>query len=502
MDTDSKFELNDSELVKARDTKVFDAEIEHGDRRFTLGNERWCETKHVGANNYQINEYTVLTIKAQNFSWSVSELLTAISEIRDFFILLLGHSIGLEYVLDTSSKSTTQSLYFLNSTRDESKEILSRECFVQSYPLFKENKWQELLQGYFSRRNEQYRNVWSRISGMLSYEGFWEYRILAYVSLVDRYVSICSQNKEKSLSENQFKKHRRAARTALENIKSKCEDKEERHREVFDAVIDSMCQQINENIKNTSISSFNEKFDLKDKSTSKNIVEILGFSDEDFNHLKKIRNHVAHGDEPDIKSDGDITHEVTITNKLALLLRYWTFMDIGFSHSDFIAFLGNWMYPITRQARINKSALDVASGNYHFLEVNKTNYNIAIKHGFSCLVLDYVKTSKTLKVNVLATNHIKKRPSDRHDKSSSVEEELMKIVDTSKVRNIAYLSNLYLKYDGDLLNISTGACILNCPESISSNQLVKDRLRVFDTATNLWLPSEFEKRIQLAKECT
>ena len=500
MDTDGKFELTDSEVVKTRETKVFDAEVDFGERRFSLCNEHWCETKHVGANSHQINEYAILTIEAKNFSWSVSELLTIIGEVRTFFMLLVGHSIGLEYVLDASDKNTKQSIYFLNGTRDVSKDILSRECFVPSYQLFKENRWQDLLQGYFSSKNEQYRNVWARISGMLAYEGFWEYRILAYVSLVDRYVSIYVQNKEKSLSKKQFRKHRRAARNTLENIKSECTIKEDDQRTLFDAVIDSMCRQINQNIQNTSISSFSEKFDLKLANTGQNILEILGFSDDDFNHLKNIRNAVAHGDEPEIRSDGDITYEVTITNKIALLLRYWTFIDIGFSHSDFISYLNNWMYPITQQARINKTALDVVSGNYYFLEANKTNFNRAKKQKFGSIVLDYVKTSNTFRVNVEATKHVNRWYLNPDKQCRSVEEKLMVIVDTAKIHNIAYLGNSYLKYKDELLKISLGACILNCPEYISSHKQVKDRLRVFDTAKNIWLPSEFEKRIQLAKK--
>ena len=488
-----------SQIVKIRESKIFNTEIVVGERRFSLSNGHWCETKSIGANNNQIYEYTLLTVEAQNFSWSAEELLEIISEISTFFTLLLGHSTGLEYVLDASNNNSTNSIYFLNATRDVSKEILQRECFVKSNQLFYEERWQEILQGYFSSRNNKYRSLWSRISCMLSYEGFWEYRILAYVSLVDRYVSIYAKKEEKSLPERQFKKHRRSARCALKCIKSECDIKDENERKTFDNVIDSMCKQIGENIQNTSISSFNEKFDLALSKTNKSIIEILDFDKKDFNHLKKIRNCVAHGDEPAIENTRDITYEVTITNKLALLLRYWTFSDIGFSFSEFIAYLTNWMYPITQQARINKTALDIASGNYHFITVKKTNFQRAKKYRNNCLVLDYVKASDTLRVNISATEHARSWLLNLNKKSKAIEEELMTVVDTKKVHNIAYLSNLYIKCEGDLLQISSGACILNCPDYISSCRSIKDRLRVFDTESCVWLPSEFEKRIRLAK---
>jgi hypothetical protein len=105
--------------------------------------------------------------------------------------------------------------------------------------------------------------------------------------------------------------------------------------------------------------------------TNPNIIEVLGFKDDDFRHLKQLRNTVAHGDEPKIQNEGNITYEVTVTNKIVLLLRYWAFIDMGFTHSEFIGFLGNWMYPITQQAQVNRVSLDIASGKYLFLKTNK-----------------------------------------------------------------------------------------------------------------------------------
>jgi len=495
MDTDGKFKLSENKIIKTRESKIFNAEMAVGERRFSLSNEHWCETKRVGENNSQIHEYTPLTIEAKNFSWSTEELLKIISDTRTFFTLLIGHSIGLEYVLDASDNNSINSIYFLNATRSTGKEILQRECFVESSQLFYKERWQEILQGYFSIENDRYRKLWSRISGMLSYEGFWEYRILAYVSLVDRYVSLYAENEERSLPERQFKKHRRAARSTLESIKSKCEIKDENERKVFDDVINSMCKQIGDNIQNTSIASFNEKFDLALSKTNKNIIEILDFDENDFNHLKRIRNCVAHGDEPAIANDGDITYEVNITNKLALLLRYWTFIDIGFSFSEFISYLTNRMHPITQQARISMSALDIASGNYHFIKVNKTNFQKAKKYKHNCLVFEHIKASDTLRVNILATEQARSWRLNPNKKNRSVEEELMTIVDTKKVHNIAYLSNLYIMHENDLLKISSGACIFNCPNYISFSQSINDRIRVFDTVSGVWLPSESEKKL-------
>jgi len=496
MDSHGRFEFTNSEIIRKIDTRTFDAEVDLGGKKISLSNEHWCDTKHVKDNNYQLNQYSLLRIESKNSSWSITELIAIISDIRTFFTLLLGHSIGVEYVLDATTKSTKQSIYFVNATRDTSEDILLRKCFVPSSFLFKENKWQELLQGYFSSNNEKYKNVWARISGMLSYEGFWEYRILAYVSLVDRYVSIFAKNEEKHLSLSQFKKYRRVARTSLEEVKLQCSLGDE-DKEKFNAVIDSMCIQVNENIQNTSIPSFNKKFDLKVSRTNPNIIEVLGFKDDDFRHLKQLRNTVAHGDEPKIQNEGNITYEVTVTNKIVLLLRYWAFIDMGFTHSDFIGFLGNWMDPITQQAQINRVSLDIASGKYLFLKTNKTNFFKAKRYNSKCLILDYVKSSDTFRVNDKATEHVGARLFNRDKTTRSVEEELIAFVDTIKVKNFAYLNISYLKYKDESLNLFSGAFILNCPEYIFSHGQVKDRLRVFDEFKNTWLPSLLESTVAL-----
>lgn len=43
--------------------------------------------------------------------------------------------------------------------------------------------WENIVNGFF---RSKYREViWSRLAGMQNYEGFWEYRVLGYVSLLD-----------------------------------------------------------------------------------------------------------------------------------------------------------------------------------------------------------------------------------------------------------------------------------------------------------------------------
>jgi hypothetical protein len=496
MDSDGVFENSKKSIVRKLEQKVFKAKIEENSHQFLISNENWWETKHVDSNNHQLNIYSIITIEALDGSWAVSELLSLIREIRTFFTLLLGHSIGLKYVLDRSSKEETCSIYFLSSSNENIDNLVRRNFFVPSKELFIDNKWGTLLQGYFSSRNKEYRNVWVRISGILAYKGFWEYRILAYVSLVDRYVSLFCNGLEKSVSDRQFGKIKKAARAAIREFKISSDASDEVQIRDANLVIDSMCEQIVQNVRNTSISSFGKKLSKKLEYTNNEILSVLGLTDSHFNHLKDLRNAIAHGDEPNIPSNNDVTYEEIITNKVALLLRYWVFIDIGFTHSDFIRYLNNWMYSITFQARIDRTALDTASGHYLFLKTNKTNFNRAKKRRLGCLVVDYVKSSDTYRVNSEATKYLDDWIRSNNKKTKSVEEELTRIVDTNRVRNVGYIGVGYLQYGDEKYRADEGICVLNCPSYIAEKERIKDRLSVFDVEKNIWLPTEFERRLR------
>lgn len=492
MDTTGQFEITEQEVIRKREQKTFSVDILEGSKSFSLSCEHWCETKHQSSNSHMVNMYTLLTYEVKKGGWSSSELISKVQDLCTIFSLLLGYPINVEYILDKSQRDKNYSLYYLNSTTANNYVSRSSDCFVSSDYLYKKDKWKDLLQRYFDENVAVYKSVWSRVANILAYDGFWEYRILAYVSLVDRYVSIFSKEYDEKIPHKKFKKSLNELKLVLEGLKEKADVQNQ--REKYLAVYDSMRTQF-QSINNSKFASFSDKFDLKIEKTNDDIIQIINLLPSEFEHLKKLRNAIAHGGIPPIKNGDNITYEVTISSKLALLLRYWIFFDLGFSQEDYIVFLNNWMHRTTRQARLNYSALDEASGRWFYLNTNKTNFLKAKNHQFGCIVLDYIKKSDSYRININATKSTHDWYMSMDKKYKSVEEMLMSIVDTNKVKNIAYVSNSYLKYRDEVFKINTGTCILNCPAYITSNEMVFDRLRVFDEYQECWLPSEFEKRV-------
>ena len=495
MDSDGRFEISNKEIIRKLEQKVFDVDVLCSDGQvFTISSEHWCQTKSHKANNHLLEIYTPITIEIKNGFWSASELIEMTLDIRTVFSLLLGFPIGIEYVLDRTASNNGRSVYFLNATTEKNPVLEAKECFVSSAYLFAQNRWEGVFNNFFGANKAIFKNVTSRVAGMLSYDGFWEYRILAYVSLVDKYVSLNAEANDISLSHRKFKQSKRRIKCLLENLKQEIEINDEEERGKYILIFDSIAKQVN-GFKNSRFSSFYEKFKFTMGKMNKDIKEIINLTVDDFQHLKRLRDKIAHGDEPSIKNNGDITHETILSSKLVLLLHYWVYSNLGFTDNNCIIFLNNWLHPTTRQAYLNTQALDKVSGRYFYLKTNKTNFIKAQKQQFSCLVLDYVKRSDSYRINTKATAIVEDwhRSFDK-TKKRSVEEELMSSVDT-RVKKIAYVGVAYMQHECEVFKVNTGICILNCPDYIATDKRVFDRLRIFDVKSKQWLPSEFEKRV-------
>ena len=476
--------IDKDKVTITRKTDLFNVDIQHNEITFNLSNEYWCDQENISQNSTKINEYTALTISSRNKTFSIEDLTSLVNQIRIFFTLLIGHPIGIIYILDQTSKHKAQSIYFSNHSKKSYANLKPIDCFVNSKSLFIANKWPDILKGFFNQNNDKvYRKLWGRIAGLLAYEGFWEYEILAYVSLLDRYVTIDTENTKLSLSENQFIKFNREARRTLNAIE--CPPTLEPDK--FNKVIESMCIQIRDGVQNSSIPSFGEKFNLRLKKTNPEIIKVLNLDKSEFKHIKLLRNQIAHGDEPKTINTEDLNYESRIKNKIALLLRYWVFMRIGFSNTDFLNYLNNWCYPITRNAEIDQQELDIALGKHHFLETNITNFKKAKKLQSKWLVLKFIKSSKTFQVDTQATNQLNKsRLNMKRSKSKSILEELTKVVDTTKIKNAMYLTSVYIKHNDQQFK-TYSVYILNCPEYIYKDNTNSYNFKKFDSITSSWI---------------
>lgn len=492
LNSSSNFIFDDGVLTKNLTNKTFNTTIIINKKNTIIGSEHWLETSSSNSIS-KIHEYTILTLESCRHGWTHDELIELINSIEVFFSLMLGHSLELEHIIDCTNK-TTQSIYYMKGLAKERKELDADQYFTDANYLFENGRWQELLQGFFSEESKSYHKVWARMTGMFTYEGFWEYEILAYVSLLDRYVSIISKPHENSVSRRTFSSYKKKIISTIDSIKEKCIPEADIIKTKELAILNSIRNQINEVIKNSDISSFDEKLKLAISKSNPSIIKILRITNETLGDLKRLRNKIAHGDEPQLKHKNNITYEIVITNRIALLLRYWAYLQIGFTHKEFISLLRNWRHPIIQNAYLDHKLVNLELDDTLKFNVNKTNLERVSISKKQILVFNYIKSSQSLRLNKSLTDKIDRVFLSTKTNHKSVESFLSSIVAPNTTKSITYVSKLYLIHNEQSVEVDFGACILNISEEQHTPESL-DRIIYFDSEINKWSQSKLESRI-------
>ncbi|WP_226488942.1 hypothetical protein [Pseudomonas sp. B20] len=271
-----------------------------------------------------------------NFIFSKDKALFDFSEVREkphhlacLFSILIAAPITITCIWVTGAKRNWLPTYF--SAFERPKKEFERNRFWRNSLIRREMldlHWPGILNSYFNSKHRE--SIWVRLAGMQRYQGFWEYKVLGYVSLLDSYATSI---------------------TKLNNIKPTSNKL---------ATIESIIQQI-ENL-NTLVSSegvaairailncalpkprkelhFQEKYEYIILNTDANILKTINLSNEEFILLKKVRDTIAHGDAVDLEV---YPHEkiFSITSKITLLLTFRALHEFGILAEDFMRSLYN-----------------------------------------------------------------------------------------------------------------------------------------------------------------
>ncbi|WP_206059752.1 HEPN domain-containing protein [Novacetimonas cocois] len=116
--------------------------------------------------------------------------------------------------------------------------------------------------------------------------------------------------------------------------------------------------------------SFERKYKIATLNADDDIMKIINLSDDDFTLTKKVRNKIAHGDDPGLKQE-QFPVVMRAVSKIALLLTYWSFLDFGFTTHEFITYLEKTHSKLARHAIINKAYMARVTGSAEFLPVTK-----------------------------------------------------------------------------------------------------------------------------------
>jgi hypothetical protein len=283
-------------------------------------------------------------------------------DLANLLSILLANPISVISADVTSKTGRPYCAYFgafKRVEKHESNQDFPQKCLLPTGTL--DGRWQSVFQNY---NDSTHREVsWRRMAGMQRYEGFWEYGVLGYVSLLDKYVTQRSKGQVKpfvSLSA----KRKAWASNELNKIRPALDVSQ--HAKVLALMERSHSRSREPN--------FAEQFDYCLNQSSPDVVKIINITNDEFKHIKDIRDAIAHGDAITQVSD-DLTRVTQIIDKITLIMMYWAHLDFGLKDEDFYNWFGHNHNHLSLNQGIDKRHLEKMKGVAKFLLVSKKEFN-------------------------------------------------------------------------------------------------------------------------------
>lgn len=277
--------------------------------------------------------------------FSFGEIRQRALQLSNLLSILLAHPCPIVSVDVTADGMQSARLYYGihkslpsgEQPKDDRDRVTSHAFLTQKSDI--DDCWNDVVNKFF---RSNYRHVvWSRLAGMQNYEGFWEYRVLAYVTLLDSYVS------------QAFKKGPPTPPTKkLENFESKLGAIQPRLSETQLAYAIEAASEVF-SVNNTFESKFRQLLSKLDSD----VLKIINLSSADFKLIKGLRDGVAHGLQPSFIGS-NITPVLVITNRIVLLLTHLFFLDVGLGRDVLLKGLARSVNKLRLESKIDQVHLD------------------------------------------------------------------------------------------------------------------------------------------------
>lgn len=338
---------------------------EHIDALFRTGKEHLRITSNpefgskVFGPSITVTENVLFTIETLGNDFSLDDLREKSIEFSTLLSILIGLPLSISTMHIIDCKGSRAYSYFpaFKGQADEDQEHISwTKCLVRKVDL--DGKWQKIIENYY--KSDHRKITWRRLAGMQRYEGFWEYKIFGYVSILDYYVSQHSKRHKLPKIATQKLTPGEIDRVIGELSSITTMDQQKR--------IVAELKKI-ERVELNFASKFNHAISVADQG----VVKIIALSGDDFALIKRTRDKIAHGEELPLK-DGDFQRIHTLVNKIALFLTYWAFLDCGLSKDDFVSAIRMTHNPLRLGAQLNSMELARVTGTAKFFTVSRREF--------------------------------------------------------------------------------------------------------------------------------
>ncbi|MCO1361014.1 hypothetical protein L0Y97_18905 [Burkholderia multivorans] len=322
---------------------------------FSLAIEPYTELIKIDGGS-EIRDSAILSIERGKCDLSLCNIHSIITSLCALFSILLAQPVSVISVRARSKNGRGLSVYFPHYERIDGvgDPLDDRMRFFLKRHLFDGN-WQTIAQSFF---NSQLRDPsWIRLSSMKRYQDFWEYKVAAYVFILDSYVDF----KTKALP----KKAVKSATFKIENFTA-------RLQKLRSALIPEQSAEIlavATDIFGTRKYDFREKYEYVVSQADADAIKVINMTSDNFADLKQFRDDVAHG-KPLNVDDAVSSRMPQLTDKLSLLLTYFAFLDFGLTSRDFVACLSQTWSRIVLNSEINRMHLDRVNESAEFITVS------------------------------------------------------------------------------------------------------------------------------------
>lgn len=346
------------QLTWTRRSEHFSVEVTEGAQRFTVSSKSVGSRERVGE-DLQVHEHVEFALESSNVGFSLKEVRSQATGLGALLSLLVSYPISIVNIRVQTNAGNAHPLYFgtFKQLQRDSTRDFSIQCFLQKQRL--DGRWSSILKNYY--QVSERRDLWLRLAGMLRYEGFWDFRLLGYVGLLDRYAVQRTQSRPGGPSPPSPRKLRKLAGDLC-----KLEPK-------LDSAVVVAIVGLAKRIFVTRTPTFLDQYTYAMDATDREVRAVINLTDEDFDLIKDVRDRIAHGEPPEVP-ESDFIRINTIIGKIALLLTYWALYDLGVPKEDFLKAMNATHNRLYLQASVDRKSLARATGTAAFFSVTIENF--------------------------------------------------------------------------------------------------------------------------------
>jgi hypothetical protein len=318
----NKFE--DERFISEFNKSNFSVDIKSSDNISAISDhwDRWSDIVHTNNIENKITQRHIITIDAKHpLDYSL-----VIKECRHICLLftlltLMQTHINYAWIVHEGNRYP---FYFSTIKNSNPKKIEWYNSLLHLKGV--DNKTWELIFNK-SYANDLFNNQWARFHGMLSYNSYWEYEFLGYMSILDYYLA------------------------------SKCKSRKVKKQTLM------------------------QRFIQETSETPCNIINFIALTENHFNRLLHIRNGVAHCDPEKLDVLSDISVLSILNKRLMVYLNYLALRDLGvddcfYASSALRSFNSVLMNAVTNRKWLNKITnepriIKLPRGNFDLLRANE-----------------------------------------------------------------------------------------------------------------------------------